>query len=372
MIHLVLDSSIFRQKPRLDSLEFKSIAYLAQKNNIRLHVPYFVEGEFVSFLENKQEERIDRAIKHLEAASKYKNTGPATINILELLENVKSTKKEIIIERSRSFIDWLSEINAERYPLNEQETQKALDAYFYGKLPLKEPKVRKDIPDSFIFQTILSLKEEYKVDLYAVIHDNSLREACEKSGLKCFDDLSKFIELNFIQELLKQKLIDDNKVRVFKYIIELTNSKDESILDAVESLLLSDEYRIISGGNVPGESDEIYVSGADRPHSIEYEEVEYFGGSLFIVYFWSLVELTYEFPAFHYDTYDLDRDKYYIGYIDKNFMQIETTDEFRFTGRVELDFDVELADIHDIDELMRKLKVPEVTVSELEEFEINV
>ena len=58
--------------------------------------------------------------------------------------------------------------------------------------------------------------------------------------------------------------------------------------------------------------------------------------------------------------------------IDKNFMQIETTDEFRFTGRVELDFDVELADIHDIDELMRKLKVPEVTVSELEEFEINV
>lgn len=53
-------------------------------------------------------------------------------------------------------------------------------------------------------------------------------------------------------------------------------------------------------------------------------------------------------------------------------MRIETTDEFRFTGRVELDFDVELADIHDIDKLMRKLKVPEVTLSELEEFEINV
>ena len=155
-------------------------------------------------------------------------------------------------------------------------------------------------------------------------------------------------------------------------IIELTNSKNESILDAVESLLLSDEYSIISGGNVPGESGEIYVSGAYRPHSIEYEKVEYFGGSLFIIYFWSLVELMYEFPASHYDTYDLDRDKYYIEYIDKNFMQIETTDEFRFTGRVELDFDVELADIHDIDELMRKLKVPEVTVSELEEFEINV
>ena len=221
MIHLVLDSSIFRQKPRLDSPEFKSIAYLAKKNNIRLHVPYFVEGEFVSFLENEQEERIDRAIKLLEAASNYKNTGPATINILEVLENVKSTKKEIIIERSRSFIDWLSEINAERYPLNEQETQKALDAYFYGKLPLKEPKVRKDIPDSFIFQTILSLKEEYKVDLYAVIHDNSLREACAKSGLKCFDDLSKFLELDFIQEFLKQKLIDDNRDRVFKYIIDV-------------------------------------------------------------------------------------------------------------------------------------------------------
>ncbi|OEU71523.1 MAG: hypothetical protein BA863_08015 [Desulfovibrio sp. S3730MH75] len=372
MIHLVLDSNIFRQKPRLDSLEFKSIAYLDKKNNIRLHVPYFVEKEFVSFLENGQEKRIDSAIKLLEAASNYKNVGPATMNILEVLENVKSTKKEVIIERSKSFIDWLSEVNAERYPLNEQETQKALDAYFYGKLPLKEPKVRKDIPDSFIFQTILSLKGEYKVDLYAVIHDNSLREACEKLGLKCFDDLSKFLELDFIQELLKQKLIDDNKDRVFKYIIELTKSKKESILDAVESLLLSDEYRIISGGKVPGESNEIYVSLVDRPHSIEYEEVEYFGGSLFIVYFWSLVELTYEFPAFHYDAYDLDRDKYYIDYIDKNFMQIETTDEFRFAGRVELDFDVELAGIHDIDELMRKLKEPEVTVSELDEFEINV
>ena len=372
MIHLVLDSNIFRKKPRLDSPEFKSIAYLAKKNDIRLHIPYFVEKEFVSFLENEQEKRIDSAIKLLEAVSNYKNTGPATIKILEMLENVKSTKKEIIIERSRSFINWISEVNAERYHLNEQETQKALDAYFYGKLPLKEPKVRKDIPDSFIFQTILSLKGEYKADLYAVIHDNSFREACEKSGLKCFDDLSKFLGLDIIQELLKQKLIYDNEDRIFKYLIELTKSENESILDAVESLLLSDEYRMISGGKVPGESNEIYVSLVDRPHFIEYEEVEYFGGSLFVIYFSSLVELTYEYPVFHYDTYDLDRDKYYIEYIDKNFMQVETTDEFRFTGKVELDFGVELADIHNIDELMRILKEPEFTVSELEEFEINV
>lgn len=371
MIHIVLDTSIYREKPRLDSREFKLITYLSEKEVLKLHLPYFVELEFKTEIEKIQEGRIKRAIKSLESTINYSFAGRKTQELVDILDSISGMKEDLIAERGSSFLKWIADINAIRYPLDEDETKKAIDAYFKGNPPLKEPKVRNDIPDSFIFQTIESLRRKYKSELHAIIKDKKLREACESSGITCFKSLSDFLEIEKLQEFLRYKLIDDNSKLVFDHIVKLLKPEESKTIDLLESILLSDDYRIISGGSVPGINNEIYVSGVERPHHLEYDDMFYFGGSLFILPFSALVEMTYEFPLFHHDVYDLDQENYSIEYVDKNIFNVETTDVFRFSGSFELDFNDIDPELHDIGKLIDNLKNHEISVGDLEDFEID-
>ncbi len=54
-----------------------------------------------------------------------------------------------------------------------------------------------------------------------------------------------------------------------------------------------------------------------------------------------------------------------------HYFNVETTDEFIFSGRIELDYDIELESIDSIAELLTSLSEPEVTIEELDEFEVN-
>ena len=58
MLHLVIDTSIYREKPRLDSPEFKAITYLSKYKKIQLHIPYMVENEFISHLSLEHEKHV--------------------------------------------------------------------------------------------------------------------------------------------------------------------------------------------------------------------------------------------------------------------------------------------------------------------------
>ena len=81
MIHLVLDTSIYRQKPRLDSPEFKTLNYLSEKECIKIHVPFFVEKEFYSYLEIEQENKLDATIRSLNSIINYQVVGMVTKNL---------------------------------------------------------------------------------------------------------------------------------------------------------------------------------------------------------------------------------------------------------------------------------------------------
>ena len=49
---------------------------------------------------------------------------------------------------------------------------------------------------------------------------------------------------------------------------------------------------------------------------------------------------------------------------------METTDEFSFKGRIELNFDISLEAVESVTELFNKLSEPEVSIEELDDFEI--
>jgi hypothetical protein len=371
MIHIVLDTNIYRKSPRLDSPEFKTLSFMAKEGRVCLHVPYIVEKEFLTHLEIEQREKIVSAIKSISNALNYEVTGEKTKDLSVILEKLKNDEKDIVTERSASFIDWLNLNNAKRHPLTLKQSEGALEAYFNGSPPLKEPKIRKNIPDSFIYQKIMELKINFGNDLTVVSKDSDLRSACEGAGILCFDELSKFLTSESAQDCLKQPIIDVNKQPVIEHTLKLANSKINTITDEIENLLLSGDYRMIHGDEIPGENREIYVSFADRPHSVCLEDVVYFSGGLFVIYFSAQVELLYQYPVSRSESNHLDINQFYITPLNEHYVYVETTDEFSFRGRVEIEFSDDIVSSASKKELLESMINPKILVSELDDFRIN-
>lgn len=372
MIHVVLDSSIYRAKPRLDSPEFKALSFLAKKQCVLVHIPYVVEHEFSSFLVFDHRHRLEKAIKttsNLSIYQKLKEFAPQLNNISVFLKDNLGSLSE---ETKESFVDWAISINAKRYGLCKSQAEKALDAYFYGKPPFKEAKNRNDIPDSFIYQSVCSLHAEHPNNLHFVVNDGNLHGACLANGIIVHKSLEEFVNIKELKECLKNALIEDNNATISEQLIKFAETNSEEVLDKIESTLLGDEYRLISGHGIPGESGEIYVSGVNRPTALSFTgDVEHYGEGLFVLPFYATVELIYEYAVYRSDAYDLDETKYHIEYLNDHYVNVETTDEFNFSGRLELEYDVNLGALTSPEELLAALKHPAISISELSDFEIQ-
>ena len=147
MIHLVLDTCIYSRRPRLDSKEFLLLKGMAASGKIILHVPFVVEREFTTQLEHDQREKLQSAIKQVSRALSFEPHGPHSEKLAGQLRSLKSAFSELVQERAEAFINWLAEAGAVRHPLTLEQALEAMEAYFTGAPPLKQPKVRKDIPD---------------------------------------------------------------------------------------------------------------------------------------------------------------------------------------------------------------------------------
>ena len=177
MIHLVIDSSVFRRSPRLDSREFVVLSEMMDAEKVTLHVPYVVEREVATALEQNQRQRLTNAISNMSKALAYDPTGPKSTKLGNALEELKEDLDDLVSERVAALSKWIKKHKAVRLALTLEQSNNALEAYFKGDPPLKQAKSRKDIPDSFIFQQIIDLKKHCGADLVVVVEDGALRTA---------------------------------------------------------------------------------------------------------------------------------------------------------------------------------------------------
>ena len=370
MIHLVLDTNIYYKSPRQDSAEFKLLSHMIEKDCLVLHVPHVIERERTSQLELDQRGKLDAAITNLSSALNYSEHGPQSIKLKASLEDIKENLDTIIAERSAAFVDWLNKNNAVRHSLTLEQTKRALDAYFKGLPPLKEPKARKDIPDSYIFQQILDLKETYQSQLGIVVEDSALRSACENAGISCWVNLREFISSPVAQEFLVQTVIKDNTAEISDHVHHLAISNIEEITSVLETALLSNDYTMLTGDSILGEFHEIYLSGVNTPYVVEVADIDYLGGTVFLADVRARVELLYEFLLFKDEMYDLDFDKYNISQHNDYYYQVETTDTFQFSASIVLEFPETAVASMTVDEMVSKLQEPTISADDLEAFQI--
>ncbi len=370
MPHIVLDTSIYRNKPNLDSKEFSLLQDIASSKKVTLHVPYVVGREFSTFLENEQQKKIEKVISAISSVLRFDPCSSTSKQFEALLNQLKIELSTLVKKRSEAFTQWLEQSNAVRHSLTLEQANNAMEAYFCGTPPLKEPKVRKDIPDSFIFQAVLEIYRKYGNELSIVVEDGKLAAAMRDAGINCFSSLREFLSSPLIEPLVTHQVISNNWSFVLQHIQKLAENAKDKIAKMLEIALMADDQPTQHSKKFPGENGEIYLSGIDRPYGIHIEDFEYLGGTIILAKIVANVDLTYDFPIHKSDAFDLDWEKFYFSDLNDHYFDAETTDEFQFTARLELEFPPLQATYMDVSELKNSLSNPEIAVSDIDNLEI--
>lgn len=326
--NILIDSNIYWSDPRREKLEFKALTKLCQNEHVQLHIPYIVEKEFCSHQLIEQSKLVKRCIKSLKKLPRQglnEELIDETANLALETENLLHRIKQ----KGTSFINWADLVGAQRYPLNLAQTEQAFDAYFQGTAPLKEPKNREHIPDSFIYQCTREITQSIP-ELIVVVNDRGLRKAIESElNLKCYKTLTEFIDEEDVQIILREQNFIDDFPDCLKELDDYLSSETEdavgdSIVDeGIESMSDEADATIHGYGNL----DDI---------DFRFEEAIYYGDGLIGVPFVAIIEAYYTYYIFKADYFCMedapssisDHNKHYFEADDSNFVRVEGILEF--------------------------------------------
>jgi len=353
VIHVVLDTNIFRKNPHRNNLHFEAIKKLSKGGLLRVHIPYIVLREFQTQQRASCAEDLDRAISSFISLLKK----PLSENVLNSIRSIKDQivkERELILADSESqIIHWAEEIGANLYPLCMEQTSAALEAYFQGKPPLKSIKIRDDIPDSFIVQAIYKLKEKTN-EMFVISEDNKIKSSFENTtSVYMFGELGEFIESDDIQDSLKEIDLIDNMQQIIEALrIHEQNSSDIKLFvkkEIGESII----WMTFDDATIPDDNHEATISAYGDAENIEldFSKVHYFGNGRLGLPFSLNIEVYAQYYIFKADYYALNPVSGRLPYVtDHNDHYFEAEEEFNLlvSGLISIALDRDNIDINDI------------------------
>ena len=173
MIHLVIDTSIFRQDPQRKTVAFRSIEQLGERGHLCIHIPYFVKHEFLSHL---KEEFVDSVLTFQKCTKDLKRK----VSMLGIKTTIRPSERQIehlckAIEGKidQDFLKWTKKTKAKTLTISNHHGKRVANDYFSGNAPFSGRKSRKDMPDAFIFQSVRDLSRKFD-HLHVVAADGGL------------------------------------------------------------------------------------------------------------------------------------------------------------------------------------------------------
>jgi hypothetical protein len=235
MIHVVLDTNIFSADRKREKTAFRALERLGSKGKLQLHVPYFVREEFLS----QQRESLKSAFSKIDDSLKTLTDVAGDKRVLQFVEE---TKKRLTIIRDeakayvgKEFNSWVRGILAKEYGIAHDHGARVAVDYFNGTPPFKTPKNRNDLPDNFIWQTILDVKKQVN-RLHIVVNDGQLRETAKADkGLIVYKDLTDFMNTDVCQEALKEITDEPLLINNMERILEILSDNEREIQNMIET-----------------------------------------------------------------------------------------------------------------------------------------
>lgn len=309
--NIVLDTNIYRKCPSRADLSFQGLERLCVHGILKLHLPYIVEREYQTQQSEEYKIKLNEALSALDAIIRKGLSSTSKQKAEQLRSELRNLGAAILPEAERALTDWANSIHATRHPLTADSAIKAMESYFTGAPPLKAPKIRTDIPDAFIFQTILSLASE-DCPLVVIAEDEKVASASESlENVTVFRSLVKFIESKHIQAEILDIDFSGNIDSIRKKLesFELATHEIESVIisEAPDATL----WRTVHDGSIPSDDHEATISGYSCPEDIKlnFDMLMYFGKGEFGLPFTMFMTVKIHYYIFKADFHSLEFEK---------------------------------------------------------------
>lgn len=341
MFEVLIDTNGYRKDPNQSGLPFKVLMRLCQLKAARVHLPYIVKREFESQQIAIHQKELHASLSAIAALLKKSLSPEAKDKLGKIKEQIESVMPKVLEDAASNISKWSGEAKSVQYPLDLKQAENAMEAYFHGHPPLKEPKVRNDIPDAFLYQSVVAIARATKT-LFVISEDAGFGDAlAEIKNVTVLKSLSELTESADVQTLLKKH---DEAEAVGKIVENLENKGSESIASAIQGLIGEKiMWEKIHSSTIPDDNKEATISGFGEAENIDidYGIAVYYGDGKIGIPFTCRMWASAFFYVFKSDVYTTEGRKLR-NVSDHNEHYFEAEDDFdiQISGSVSITVDV--------------------------------
>ena len=305
VIHVLIDTSVYRANPRRDAPEFRALARLARAGVVQLHVPRYVEREVVSQQTHDLKMQIAavktaaRTILRRTTSGELRAYAEETMRKSDEAERVCATRMEV------EFQTWVRHCKGIIHPVRPHHGERVTEDYFAGSPPFRSAKRREDFPDSFIWHTALDIVAEHDA-LTLIAADEALTGAAASLGnISCRKTLAEFIQADECQDALDDltpEVVSENVDRIKRLLPSMKGDLLDMLNRGIVNALAG---RVVTHGSIPDDNNQariLSVGGADAV-AFGFDDIEHYGDGEIGVNFDTTIECLVYFA--------LDRGAYY-------------------------------------------------------------
>ncbi len=282
-MEIIIDSTEFKKDRGLNKEDITLIKILGKEGYLNLHIPWFVYKECTSSSVSDLIVEFSSMIKKLNSTSRKGLDNQGVQEAKEIANRIDELKGKTEIYNEVLWNNFIRTTKAKLYQFDPNDSVKVFDAYFKGERPFKSLKHRNDIPDAFIYETIIKVKNK-KGRVYVVSGDKNLREKCEEVlGVEVYENLKElFGKDEFIK--IKKKYEDalEHKRRIAEAKTVLIDNFG-SFEDAVTEYVRKVQYLEFTDYKLPSDSHEATIYAIDNPVlMINKEDISFLDNKFFV------------------------------------------------------------------------------------------
>lgn len=205
-IHLVFDTSVLEKTPYHKDYFQGALKTLRELGIIKIYIPYVVEKEYLSHINEKNKQSITCIKKALKDIKDGFLGDDKDLDKMYQLITDFSMRLEQQVQNKYQY-SMIETLGAEVLDFKASHQNNVFDRYFNSKLPFNQARNKEHIPDAFIFESIKDLYHQHK-NMIVLVEDKQIKKACNEYEIICLDELKTFIQHNEIQNKITSKEIE--------------------------------------------------------------------------------------------------------------------------------------------------------------------
>lgn len=284
-IPVMIDSSVLKQIKKLNSPLMSQLIKYTRIGKFQLYLSVIIENEYLTWIKKEAQDAYDKIVSASEALYQYYDE-PSIMGFqlrfnmtANMAHNEISNILKNITDNWKSFKE---NTNAIILPIEENHGRLVMNAYFNGDKPFKEVKYRQDIPDAFIYFSILEILKKYDQVVF-ISRDKEFIKHIQNDKVVIFESLKDLFESDSYclkNEHFSSLNKTDKAYNMIQYF------KDEILRKAERAIELSDlvydiEHEVID--KVIGEYKNIATTATKI--SLDYSNIKFITEYSYLVNF---------------------------------------------------------------------------------------